>query len=163
MGVRGAGGDVFPSIPMVLTSGGGEGAHRSWAFSFIGIAVLCGMAWSFGPCLLRLSRVSVLSAARRVCAAQRQDRCRGRRAHRHVCRGRGVGDEHLPRFPGSAHVGDDARSVSREGAAVAAWMAAHAPVDTPVVADRYVSQQVGSVGRMGRVAPSATFPIGTST
>ena len=34
---------------MVLTRGGAEGAHRSWAFSFIGIAVLCGMAWSFGP------------------------------------------------------------------------------------------------------------------
>ena len=63
------------------------------------------------------------------------------------------------RFPGSAHVGDDTRSVSREGAAVAAWMAAHAPVDTPVVADRYVSQQVGWVGRMAPLTPSATFPL----
>ena len=38
----------FLSLPMVLTSGGAEGAHRSWAFTFIGIAVLCGLAWSFG-------------------------------------------------------------------------------------------------------------------
>ena len=51
----------FLSLPMVLTSGGGEGAHRSWAFSFIGIAVLCGLAWSFG--VAPLSRVSVGSAA----------------------------------------------------------------------------------------------------
>ena len=64
------------------------------------------------------------------------------------------------RFPGSAQVGDDTRSVSREGAAVAAWMAAQAPVDSPVVADRWVSQQVGSwVGRMAPLAPSATFPL----
>ena len=38
----------FLSIPMMLTSGGAEGAHRSWGFSFIGIAVVCGLAWSFG-------------------------------------------------------------------------------------------------------------------
>ena len=63
------------------------------------------------------------------------------------------------RFPGSANVGDDARSVSREGAAVATWMAEHAPVDTPVMADRYVGQQVGSVGRVAPLAPSAAFPI----
>ena len=73
--------------------------------------------------------------------------------------GAALGTNISSRFPGSAHVGDDARSVSREGAAVAAWMAAHAPVDTPVVADRYVSQQVGWVGRMAPLAPSATFPL----
>ena len=38
-------------------------------------------------------------------------------------------------------------------------MAAHAPVDTPVLADRYVSQQVGSLGRMSALRPSDTFPI----
>ena len=38
------------------------------------------------------------------------------------------------------------------------WMAAHAPVDTPVMADRYVSQQVGSLGRMLRVAAQRHVP-----
>jgi hypothetical protein len=56
-------------------------------------------------------------------------------------------------------VGDDARSVSREGAAVAAWMAAHAPIDSNVVADRYTSQQVSSIGRMATLSPSASFPL----
>ena len=70
-----------------------------------------------------------------------------------------MGSNVSSRFPGSAHVGDDTRSVSREGAAVTAWMAAHAPVDTPVLADRYVSQQLGSLGRMATLRPSATFPI----
>ena len=63
------------------------------------------------------------------------------------------------RFPGSENVGDDSRSVSREGTAVTAWIAAHVPVDTPVLADRYVSQQLGSFGRMATLKPSATFPL----
>ena len=138
---------------MVLTRGGAEGAHRSWAFSFIGIAVRVrpGLVFRAASCGCR-----AFGAARPLRRAFRparcQGRCRGRRAHRHGCRERGVGCQRLLPLPGSAHVGDDARSVSREGAAVAAWMAAHAPVDTPVLADRYVSQQVGSVGRMVRVA-----------
>jgi hypothetical protein len=63
------------------------------------------------------------------------------------------------RFPGAPQVGNDARSMTHEGEAVAAWMAAHAPVDTPVLADRFVSLQVGSLGRMASLRPSATFPI----
>ena len=151
----------FLSMPMVLTAGGAEGAHRSWAFSFIGIAVLCGLAWSFGVPPAVVARFGPLG------------RCVARFGRPGVRIGvvgvvlivmylgsAALGTNISARFPGSAHVGDDARSVSREGAAVAAWMAAHAPVDTPVVADRYVSQQVGGwVGRMAPLAPSATFPL----
>ena len=90
----------FLSMPMVLTNGGAEGAHRSWGFSFIGIAVVCGLAWSFGvpPCCCRAFR-SARPLRRAFWAARCQDRCRGRRAHRHVCRVRGVGDEHLLPLP----------------------------------------------------------------
>jgi uncharacterized membrane protein YidH (DUF202 family) len=140
----------FLSLPMVLTRGGAEGAHRSWAYSFIGIAVLCGLAWSFrvphavaarfGRPGVRIGVVGVALTVMYVgCAA--------------------LGTNISSRFPGSAHVGDDARSLSRESAAVAAWLAAHAPVDTPVVVDHYVSQQVGWVGRMAPLAPSAPFPL----
>jgi hypothetical protein len=151
----------FLSIPMALTSGGGEGAHRSWAFSFIGIAVVCGLAWSFaasGEVVARFGRlgrwitpltrprvrISVVGAVLTVLYVG----------------GAALGTNVSARFPGSVQVGDDARSVSREGGAVAAWLAAHAPVDTRVVADRYVSQQVGGwVGRMAPLAPSAAFPL----
>ena len=150
----------FLSIPLALTSGGGEGAHRSWAFSFIGIAVVCGLAWSFGVSpavgarfgpfgrfLARLAqpgiRVGVVGLALVVMYVG----------------GAALGTNISARFPGPFQVGDDARSVSREGGAVAAWMAAHAPVDTHVVADRYVSQQVGSVGRMSTLSPSGSFPL----
>ncbi|MCR8692913.1 hypothetical protein NWP13_10275 [Rhodococcus pyridinivorans] len=157
----------FASMPMVLTKGGAEGAHRSWAFSFIGIAVVCGLARSFGwPGRLSGAHDGWPSVTRAY------DRCvalfhlPGVRAgvvavvfsimaFGNAALGANVSD----RFPGSPHVGDDARSISREGEAVAAWMATHTPVDTPVLADRFVSLQVGSVGRMASLRPSATFPI----
>jgi hypothetical protein len=150
----------FLSLPMVLTNGGGEGMHRSWAFSFIGIGVVCGLAWSFGLPHAVVARFALL----------------GRRAARLGRPGvrigvvgvvltvmyvgcAALGTNISSRFPGSTHVGDDARSVSREGVAVAAWMAAQAPVDTPVVADHYVSQQIGWVGRMAPLTLSRPFPL----
>ncbi|MGB3483048.1 MAG: hypothetical protein WBB07_12630 [Mycobacterium sp.] len=152
----------FLSMPMVLTKGGAEGAHRSWAFSFIGIAVLCGVAWSFSP---GLRDVIAARGTRPRWLANAFD-------HRRVRVGAAalvftflaiggvvLGTPVSGRFPGSANVGDDTRSVSKEGGAVAAWLAANTPIDTPVLADRYVSHQVGSVGRMASLRPSATFPI----
>ena len=38
-------------------------------------------------------------------------------------------------------------------------MAEHAPIDTPVVVDHYVSQQVEWVGRMAPLKPSTVFPM----
>jgi hypothetical protein len=151
----------FLSLPMVLTSGGGEGAHRSWGFSFIGIAVVCGLAWSFGvsPAVVagfgflgrygaRFGRPGVRIGVLGVVLIVTYLGCAA------------LGTNISSRFPGSPQVGDDTRSVSREAAAVAAWMAAHAPVDTPVVADRWVAQQVGSwVGRVAPLSPSTAFPL----
>ncbi len=153
-------GMFFASLPMVLTAGGGEGAHRSWAHSFIGIAVVCGLAWSLAP--LRTAdagasrwrwmtkpfgrpgvRVGVVGIVFTVIAL-------GSAA---------VGTNVPHRFPGVALVGEDAKSVSRESGAVAMWLAAHTPVDTSVIADRFVSLQIGSLGRMATLRPSTTFPI----
>ena len=149
----------FASMPMLLTHGGAEGAHRSWGYSFIGIAVVCGFAWSHGP------RSWESSAERLRLVAPLLSRP-GLRAGA-ACLvftvlafgSATLGVNLSARFPGSAHVGDDARSVSKEGAAVAAWLEAHADVDTPVLADRYVSTQVGSLGRMSALRPSDSFPI----
>lgn len=148
----------FASMPMLLTHGGAEGAHRSWGYSFIGIAVVVGVAWSYGP------RAHDVAGRFRWLTA-RFARPAGRTVLACIVfvtmafGSAALGVNLSARFPGSAHVGDDARSVSKEGAAVAAWMAAHAPVDTPVLADRYVSTQLGSLGRMSALRPSATFPI----
>jgi hypothetical protein len=150
----------FASLPMVLTAGGAEGAHRSWAHSFIGIAVVCGLAWTLAP-----DRTGAAVATRWRAVA----RVFGRPSVRAgvvaivftvlAFGSAAVGTKVSHRFPGSAQVGDDARSVSRESAAVAEWLAAHTPVDTRVIADRFVSLQVGSLGRMATLKPSPTFPL----
>jgi hypothetical protein len=151
----------FLSLPMVLTAGGAEGAHRSWGFSFIGIAVLCGLAWSCGMPPGLVARIGPLG--RGIVTRFRRLGVRvgvvGVVLAVMYVGGAALGTNVSSRFPGSAYVGDDARSVSREGAAVADWMAAHAPVDTPVVADRWVSQQVGWIGRMAPLFPSDAFPL----
>lgn len=149
----------FASMPLVLTSGGAEGAHRSWGYSFIGIAVICGLAWSYGP----RTPGAITSRWPPIAEAIRKPGVRAGVAGivftvlAFGSAALGVNVSH--RFPGSAHVGDDARSMSYEGGKVAEWLAAHAPVDTPVLADRYVSSQVGSLGRMSALRPSAKFPI----
>jgi hypothetical protein len=151
----------FLSLPMVLTPGGAEGAHRSWGFSFIGIAVVCGLAWSFGmsPAVVarfgflgrfgvRFGRPGVRIGVVGVVLIVMYFGCAA------------LGTNISSRFPGSPQIGEDTRSMSREAGAVAAWMAAHAPADTPVVADRWVGQQVGGwVGRVAPLTPSAAFPL----
>ena len=149
----------FASMPLLLTSGA-EGAHRSWGYSFIGIAVVCGLAWSrpadrngddvatrwrsvwrvFGRPSVTAGVVGILFTVLAFGSAA-------------------VGVKVTHRFPGAAEVGDDGRSVSRESAAVAEWLAAHAPVDTRVMRDRFSSLQIGSPGRMATLRPSTTFPV----
>lgn len=149
----------FVSMPMLLTHGGAEGAHRSWGYSFIGIAVVCGFAWSYGP---RFWDSSATGLHRVTAVLNRPGRRAGVAFVVFTVLAFGsatLGVNLSARFPGSAHVGDDARSVSKEGAAVAEWMKSHTPVDTPVLADRYVSTQVGSLGRMSALRPSNSFPI----
>lgn len=147
----------FLSLPMVLTSGGAEGAHRSWGYSFIGIAVLFGLAWSFGSTDTAPARLRPVA------------RALGRPVLKALvvgvvftimsCGSAALGTNVSYRFPGGAHVGDDPRSLSKEGAAVNDWLAARASVDTPVMADRYVSLRLGSLGRLSALKPGATFPI----
>lgn len=140
----------FASLPMLLTHGGSEGAHRSWGYSFIGIAVLCGFAWSHGPDSAMSAMARSPGIRSSVALIVFTVLAFGSAA---------LGASVSVRFPGSAYVGDDARSVSKEAAAVADWMAVNAPFDTPVMADRYVSLQIGSLGRMSALRPSETFPV----
>ncbi|MGH3695530.1 MAG: hypothetical protein ACRDRX_16345 [Pseudonocardiaceae bacterium] len=157
----------FLSLPALFTMGGTEGAHRSWAFSFIGIAVICGVACSFSvhrddatfgeehrnlPGVAWLAglfrspntRVGVAGAVFVVMAV-------GAMA---------AGQEDVSvRFPGAPRVGDDVRSINPQGRAVSDWVAAQTPIDTPVLADRYASFELGAYGRMAALSPSPAFPL----
>lgn len=157
----------FLSLPMLFTMGGTEGAHRSWGFSFVGIAVLCGLARSLSlkrdgatagekhrhpPPVALLTRLSrspkvLITLACVVFIVM-------------AIGGMAGGQENVSsRFPGVPHAGDDERSINPEGRAVGAWIAAHAPIDTRVLADRYASFELGSYGRMATLSPSPTFPL----
>jgi hypothetical protein len=149
----------FLSMPLLLT-GGAEGAHRSWGFSFIGLAVVCGLGW---PLVRERNGAEVVTRwdlVRRFFGRPRVTATTMAVLFTVLALGSAaVGVKVSHRFPGSALVGDDGRSVSRESAAVADWLAAHAPVDTPVMTDRFSSLQIGSLGRMETLRPSPSFPI----
>ncbi len=157
----------FLSMPALFTTGGTEGAHRSWAFSFIGIAVLCGLARSFSlhrddatadeqhrrsPAVASLSRL-FRSPNVRIAIA-------GAVFVAMAVGGMAAGQENVSsRFPGIPRVGDDERAINPESRAVSDWLAAHAPIDTRVLADRYASFEIGSHGRMAALSPSPPFPL----
>jgi hypothetical protein len=149
----------FASMPMLLTNGGAEGAHRSWGYSFIGIAVVSGAAWGHPLPATVVRRKWVQSLWSRLSRPSLRFVAAGAVFTVLAMGSATLGVNLSARFPGTANVGDDARSISKEGAAVSAWMAANAPVDTPVMADRYVSLQVGSLGRMSALRPSEAFPL----
>ncbi len=157
----------FLSLPALFTMGGAEGAHRSWAFSFIGIAVLCGVARSFsvhpddatsggerqGPPVAAWLAGLFRSPNRRAVVAGAV----------YIVMAVGAmagGQEDVSvRFPGVPSVGDDVRSINPESRAVSDWVVAHTPIDTPVLAHRYASFELGAYGRMAALSPSPAFPL----
>ena len=167
----------FVSIPAVLTAGSSEGAHRSWAFSFIGVAMVCGLAYGLAldgvhPAVAHPDVVHPASRAwpGRVALPPRLRELLHRRRVRLglVAALLGVllvgstansAENVSSRFPGVPRVGDDERAIDPEGEAVSAWMSTHAAPDTPVLADRFVSLELGSQGRMSTLSPSPTFPV----
>jgi hypothetical protein len=134
----------FPSVLFLLAPSGAEGARRSWAFSYLGIALIGAFVvlrarqrepvrwWARGP-VLTLLFVAVLIG--------------------NV--GAGLNDPY--RFPGPFHWGTDTNSASDEARTVAEQLAAEAgPVR--VVADRYTGLQLVAYGGLDVAAPSAGFP-----
>lgn len=157
----------FLSLPALFTTGGSEGAHRSWAFSFIGIAVLCGLARSFSlypaasttgeqrqrPSVVALLSQFLRSPNRRVVVA-------GAVFAVMALGGTAASQANVSiRFPGAPRVGDDARAINPQGRAVSDWISARTPIDTPVLADRYASFELGAYGRIATLSPSVRFPL----
>jgi hypothetical protein len=150
----------FASLPMILTAGGGEGAHRSWAHSFIGLAVMFGLAWSLAPDSAAYEAATRLRAVARLFSRRSVRTAVAGIVFTVLALGSAAVGTNVPhRFPGAPLVGEDGKSVSRESGAVAMWLAAHTPIDTVVMTDRFTSLQIGSLGRMAAPRPSVTFPI----
>jgi hypothetical protein len=129
----------FPAALLILTPAGAEGARRSWAFSYLGIAlvvapVVAGPARRLaGPALLGLCAVMLVGNT-------------------------AAGMNPSYRFPGPPAYGSDTRSLTPEVLAAAGWLRETQGRDLRIVADRYSGLVFGSVGEQFPVTGSVSFP-----
>jgi hypothetical protein len=137
----------FASVPVLLTSEG-EAATRSWAYTYIGLAVLLG-GWA-GMSFSRLDRSTTgrfgLAAATSAALAVIV-----------------VGNVHVQatyayRFPGPYIYGSDTRSLTPELIATAGWLHSRIGSAQPVLADRDTGIAIGTLGDDSVAQPSPGFP-----
>lgn len=114
----------FASLPLALTNAGGEAAHRVWAYSYLGIALMAAWTWPTWRASIaqRLPKLAGVIAVAALCVV----------AVGNVAAGESV----LYRFPGPYAFGTDTRSHTAETFSVAAWVNDHTARGTRVVTDR---------------------------
>jgi hypothetical protein len=134
----------FASLPFILTAAGSESGRRSWAFSYVGLAVIV------APMIERLLReprrlivpLAVLLAFVAVLV------------------GNVSADLNVAyRFPGPYLYGSDTRSLTGELRAATTWLATSQGTGLRVVADRYSGLSFGSFGDEWVPSASAGFPV----
>ena len=132
----------FPAALLILTPSGAEGARRSWAFSYLGLALVVAplavalldrAARLAGPALAALFAVMLVGNT-------------------------AAGMNPSYRFPGPTSYGSDTRSITPELLAAANWLRATEGRGLRVVADRYSGLVFGSYGGQFPVTGSVTFP-----
>ena len=124
----------FVSLPLVLTPGGSETAHRSWVFCYVGVALTAATALSgaFASIVPRLGArgrligLGVGSLALVVIAMGNV----------------GAGVNMFYRFPGPAMFGVDNRFRSAELTRLVQWSREHIPARSHVVTDRFTGQEL---------------------
>lgn len=128
----------FPSLLVDFTQAGGEAAHRSWAFTYIGLAVL------IAPALLALlHRWDALRGWRRRASSVALGL-----ALVAVLVGNVAADQNVYyRFPGKYVYGSDARSTTPELISAANVFAAEFSHSGSVTADRYSALAFASYGQ----------------
>ncbi len=140
----------FLALPFILTASGAEGARRSWAFSYLGVAVLV------APVLL------ALLDSPRWAGSPRRRRAAGTAV---VCAGcvvlignvsAGLDEDY--RFPGPYVFGSDTRSVTPEGVAAAQWLARSVGGRQMILADRYAGLLFVRDAASWPATPSPGFP-----
>lgn len=141
----------FPSTAFIFSQAGAEGARRSWAVSWIGLAVLTASsaAWLLDWASLRRRAVARLTALG-VLTAMTATALVG---------GTAAGLDASYRFPGPYLYGSDARSDTPELNAMAQWFLARFGPNHRVVTDRYTGLEMASFGLQDTAMPSAAFPV----
>lgn len=139
----------FASLPLALTAGGGEAAHRSWAFSYIGVALVGAVA------------VDGFRLAADGRPARRLARWRwvvpwvvGLGLAVALVGNVATGEDVAYRFPGPYEFGSDTRSVTPELQALARWCDRHLPAGSDVVTDRFTGEVIEGDTRLDVPSPA---------
>ncbi|MBB2942566.1 hypothetical protein FB565_002279 [Actinoplanes lutulentus] len=133
----------FPATLLILTPSGAEGARRSWAFSYLGLAVV--VAPMIIALLDRPRRVFTGSLLLCGCALM-------------LVGNNAAGMNPSYRFPGPPVFGSDTKAATPEVLAAAAWMRETQGRETRLVADRYSGLIFGSYGEQEPTTGSESFP-----
>jgi hypothetical protein len=141
----------FPSTVFIFSQAGAEGARRSWAISWIGLALLTALsaAWLVDWAGLRRRAVARWTALG-VLTAMTATALVG---------GTAAGLDASYRFPGPYLYGSDARSDTPELNAMAQWFLARFGPGHRMVTDRYTGLEMASFGLQNTAMPSAAFPV----
>jgi hypothetical protein len=125
------------SVPLVMTAEGSEVARRSWAFSYLGVAVVAGWVASV---MLRTGRFGAVVGVGGGLALL-------------LVGNLAAGENVAYRFPGPYIFGSDSRSVTADMLAAEAWWQQVRAPGTGVVADRYngVLYQAAPGGKVASV------------
>ena len=136
----------YPSVLFILTSGGAEGARRSWGYTFLGLAVLATWIWEskFNTDKIyvrkeNLHRLAIISLVVPVIYVG----------------GAAAGLNETYRFPSpiDAKVVSDFSATSKTSKELAAWFSNNVEEETWVLADRYTKLSLVKDGRV-QVAPA---------
>ncbi len=141
----------FPSTAFIFSQAGAEGSRRSWAVTWIGLAILAALsaAWLVDWASLR-RRVVARWTAVGVLTAMTATALVG---------GTAAGLDASYRFPGPYLYGSDARSDTPELHAMAQWFRARFGPGHRLVTDRYTGLEMASFGLQDTAMPSAAFPV----
>ncbi|NMM84036.1 hypothetical protein B2J88_06645 [Rhodococcus sp. SRB_17] len=135
----------FPSVLFVLAPSGAEGARRSWAFTYVGIAVMFAVIAAFHDRLPRWSvrfRAPISLAILIILLIGNV--------------GAGLNDPY--RFPGPFLWGSDTRSASAESRTIAEHLRLREG-RVRAVTDRYTSLALAAYGELYVSDPSSDFPV----
>lgn len=138
----------FLSVPLVLTASGAEGARRSWAFSYLGLAVLIApwLARTLDHPMARRGRLLTATAFASALVV--------------VLVGNvSAGLNAAYRFPGPVTYGVETRSTTAETLALANWLLRTQGPGAMVVTDRITGLALTSPGAAHLAIASADFPI----
>jgi hypothetical protein len=129
-------------VALILTPSGAEGARRSWAFSYLGIAlVVAPLAIALLDRYASKAAVPLLAVFAVMLVGNTA-----------------AGMNPSYRFPGPPVYGSDTRALTPEVVAAANWLRTTQGRGLRIVTDRYSGLIFGSFGEQDPVTGSVTFP-----